>query len=100
MSMIGPDRVGVASPGGGEVNGGGVRGRLRSQCRVQMVERMVELRGLLVALAGLNILLLVLAALCVVACHLQLLLQVGHFLSVRLELDFVGERKMMGVKLC
>ena len=51
-----------------------MRGRLRSQCRVQMVECMVELRGLLVAFAGLNILLLVLAALCVVACHLQL----GH----------------------
>jgi len=43
-----------------------------------MVERMVELRGLLVAVAGLNILLLALAALCVVACHLQLVLQVGH----------------------
>ena len=77
--IIGPDR-GVA--GRGEVKGG-VRGHLRSQGRVQMVERMVELRGLLVAVAGLNILLLVLAALCVVACHLQLVLQVGHARSVR-----------------
>ena len=55
---------------------------------MQMVERMVELRGLLVAVAGLNILLLVLAALCVVACHLQLVLQVGHNPSTSGELQW------------
>jgi len=54
---------------------------------MQMVECMVELRGLLVAFAGLNILLLVLAALCVVACHLQLVLYLGHNPSTSGELQ-------------
>jgi hypothetical protein len=60
-----------------------------------MVECMVELRGLLVAFAGLNILLLVLAALCVVACHLQLVLrQVGHPSGPEL---LRGKDRMIGV---
>ena len=45
--------------------------RLGSQSSVQVVERMVELRGLLFAFAVLNIV-LVLAALCVAARLLQL----------------------------
>jgi len=54
--------------------------RLGSQSSVQVVERMVELRGLLFAFAVLNIV-LVLAALCVAARLLQLV----HHLRRRLH---------------
>ena len=70
-----------------------MRGRLRPQSSVQIVERLVELRGLLVAVAVLNIMLLVLAALCV-ACLLQLphlwRLLALHHQRIRPGLTLVG----------